>query len=726
MKYLLLATLFTALLFSNCQQNQPMNQPDQVDKSVFEIPKTPPPVAEKIAKTFTLHGDTRTDEYYWLNDRENPNVRTFLEAENRYADSALAPVAGLKKRLFEEMKARIQEDDSSVPYFKNGFWYYSKFEKGKEYPIFCRKQADLNATEQVMLDANQVADGHEYSLTSGLNVSPDNKLLFFCVDYTGRNLFKYFIKDLSTGQLLADSGDSGSSNSAWANDSKSLFLDTKDKTTLRFDKIWQHKIGQPTAKDRLVFNEKDETQFAYLGKTRDDKFIFINSAYTQTVEVRTLSADQPDGEMQVIRPREAGFFYSIDHANGQFLIRTNWQAKNFRLMTAPDNDSRFENWKDLLPHRADVLLEDFAPFKNHLVVAERKGGLNQLRIIKWADKSEHYLDFGEPTYAASYSSDANPDFDSKTLRYNFQSLKTPSTVVDYDMDSRAKSVRKVQPVLGGFDSKNYETEFTWATAKDGTRVPISIVHKKDFNKNGKNPCLLIGYGSYGSSYDPSFNRDALSLVNRGFLVAIAHIRGGMEMGYEWYEGGKMMKKMNTFYDFIDCAEHLISQKYTAPDRLFASGRSAGGLLMGAVANLRPDLFKGIVAGVPFVDVLTTMSDPTIPLTTSEYLEWGNPNIAAEYAYMKTYSPYDNVSAKNYPNLLVLTSLGDSQVQYFEPAKWVARLRERKTDSNLLLFKTNMTGSHGGASGRFKRLEDRATEYSWMLGLLGMTEEKVKN
>jgi Protease II len=472
-----------------------------------------------------------------------------------------------------------------------------------------------------------------------------------------------------------------------------------------------------------MYHEKDETQYAYLQKSKSEQYFFVNSAYTQTVEVHYLSANEPDGKFVSLRPREKDFYYEVEHWGDKFLIRTNWEAKNFRLMETPVSDTRRETWKDVLPHRADVLLDGFTVFKDYLVAAEHKGGLSQVHVIPWSDPSKgHYIEVGEPTYACFI--DNNPEFDTKTLRYGFSSMRTPTTIVDYQMDTRSKEVKKVAPVLAGFDAANYQTEFVWATARDGVKVPISLVYKKGFAKNGTAPCHLTGYGSYGSSYDPYFNRDKISLLDRGFVVAIAHIRGGMELGYQWYEDGKMMKKMNTFTDFVDCADFLVKEKYTAADRLFAEGRSAGGLLMGAVTNLRPDLFKGIISGVPFVDVLTTMSDPSIPLTTGEYTEWGNPAVRAEYEYMKRYSPYDNMKKGSYPHMLVLTSFADSQVQYFEPAKYVARLRDLKTDQNLLLFKTNLSGSHGGASGRFKRLEERALEYAWMLGILGETNKQI--
>jgi oligopeptidase B len=721
------ALALSALSLLGACQNQSNTQQSTtstaVQPSVFKPESATPPHPEQKPKTLTTPwGEQRTDEYYWLNERENPAVRAYLEAENRYADSVLTPVQGLREKLYEELKARIKEDDQSVPYFKNGHWYVVRFETGKEYPIFTRRKGDLSAAEEIMVDVNALAAGKEYCQFGGFQVSPDNNLLAYSVDYSGRNLFKIYFKNLATGKDLPESFDIGGAF-AWANDNKTILYDTKDKVTLRNDKIWRHALGTPQKSDVLMYHEKDETQYAYLGKSKSEQYFFINCAYTQTVEVQYLDANSPTGKFQTIRPREKEFFYDVEHWGDKFLVRTNWDAKNFRLMETPASDPRRENWKDVLPHRDDVLLDGFTVFKDHLVAAEHKGGLSQVHIVRWADKADHYIEVGEPTYACFI--DNNPEFDTKTLRYGFSSLKTPTTVVDYDMETRKKEVKKVAPVLGGFDANNYQTEHIWATARDGVKVPISLVYKKGFAKNGSAPCHLTGYGSYGSSYDPFFNRDKLSLLDRGFVVAIAHIRGGMEMGYKWYEDGKMMKKMNTFTDFIDCADFLVKEKYTAADRLFAEGRSAGGLLMGAVTNLRPELFKGIITGVPFVDVLTTMSDPSIPLTTGEYTEWGNPAVQAEYDYMKTYSPYDNLKKGSYPNILVLTSFADSQVQYFEPAKYVARLRDLKTDKNVLLFKTNLSGSHGGASGRFKRLEERAMEYAWMMGLLGMDGGAMK-
>ncbi|MFN0176094.1 MAG: S9 family peptidase [Saprospiraceae bacterium] len=719
-----LSTLILFSLLSACQNTPPTNQSaTTVLPSVFNpTPFTPPHPEQKPKELSTAWGDKRTDEYYWLNERENPAVKTYLEAENRYADSVLAPVKGLRSKLYDELKARIKEDDQTVPYFKNGYWYVSRFETGKEYPVYTRKKGDLNAAEEVLVDVNVLAEGKEYCQVGDLQVSLDNQLLAYSVDYSGRNLYKIFFKNLSTGQSLPESFDIGGAF-VWANDHKTILYDTKDPVTLRNDKIWRHVMGTPQKQDVLMYHEKDETQYAYLNKSKSEQFFFVNCAYTQTVEVQYLDANNPAGDFQTLRPREKDFYYSIEHWNDKFLIRTNWDAKNFRLMEAPISDPRRENWKDVLPHRNDVLLDGFDVFKEHLVSAEHKGGLSQIHIIRWADKADHYIEVGEPTYECSV--DKNPEFDTKSLRFNFSSMKTPPTTVDYDMETKAKEVKKIAPVLGGFDANNYQTEFVWATVRDGVKVPISLVYKKGVRRDGSAPCHITGYGSYGFSYSPSFNRDKVTLLDRGFVVAIAHIRGGMEMGYQWYEDGKMLRKMNTFNDFVDCADYLVKEKYTSADRLFAEGRSAGGLLMGAITNMRPDLFKGIISGVPFVDVITTMSDPSIPLTTGEYTEWGNPANKAEYDYMKSYSPYDNLKKGNYPNLLVLTSFADSQVQYFEPAKYVARLRDLKTDKNVLLFKTSMSGSHGGSSGRFKRLEERALEYSWMMGLLGMDGGEMK-
>jgi oligopeptidase B len=691
-------------------------------KNIFHPEHFTPPVVKEVPKSLVASGDTRIDPYYWLNERENKDVLDFLHAENAYADSVLLPVKKLKDDLFDELKGRIKEDDSSVPYLKQGYYYYTRFETGKEYPIFCRKKGNLNAPEQILLNVNQLAVGHDYMLAGGINVSPDDRYMMYYVDTTGRNLFKAFIKDLRTGDLLPDSFDMDG-DMEWINDSKTIIYGTKDSVTLRSDKIWRHTLGKP--EDELMYEEKDETAYVSIDKSKSEQYIFLNHGYTQNVEVHVLSANDSQGKFELIKARSKEFYYTLEHYADDFYILTNKDnAKNFKLMKAPVTKPQVQNWTDVIPHDDNVLIENFEIFKDYLVVQERKNGMNQLLIRNWSDGKEHFIDFGEPTYSAGLG--ANFEFNTDTLRYVFNSFKTPPSTIDYNMNTRTKEIKKVQPVLGGFDTKNYETELVWVEARDKTKVPLSLIYRKGLKRDGSSPCYLVGYGSYGSTYDPDFNSNWLSLADRGFVCGIAHIRGGMEMGFKWYEQGKMMHKMNTFTDFIDCAQYLVDQQYTAKDKLFATGRSAGGLLMGAVANMRPDLFKGIITGVPFVDVLTTMSDPSIPLTTGEYTEWGNPNIKDEYEYMKQYSPYDNLEAKEYPNMYVHTSLHDSQVQYFEPAKYVAKLRKLKKDQNTLLLVTNMTGSHGGASGRFQRLHERAAEYAFMLGLLGIQDIKVKN
>jgi oligopeptidase B len=713
-----------AMLFSACNQNNSTvsQSTDMVSTSLFHADKYAAPSATVQPKELTdPGGQKRFDPYYWLNERENPLVIAYLESENQYFDSLMKPVAALKAKLFDEMVARVKQDDNSVPYFKNGYWYYVRYETGKEYPIHARKKGSLEATEEILINVNEIAKDKEYCLVTGLNVSPDNRYLLYMTDFTGRNLFKSVVLDLQTGKTLPDSFDSAFGSSAWMNDSKHIIYDTKDAVTLRPDKVWRHELGVKAAKDVLLYHEKDVTLNTSVSKSKSDQYIFVNLGYTQNEESHFLDATDSKANFQVIKPRSKDFYYNVEHFQDKFLVRTNWNAPNFRLMETPVGKPAQENWKDLLPHNENILFAGLEVFKDFLALELRENGLKKIKIIQWTNKNEHFIDFGEPTYDAYF--DQNPEFNSNTLRFAFSSLKTPNTIFDYDMNTRQKTTKKTEPVLGGFDSNTYETEFVWAQARDGVKVPVSLVHKKGLLRNGKAPCHLIGYGSYGANYDAGFNKTNISLLDRGFVVAIAHIRGGMEMGYKWYEDGKMLKKMNTFYDFIDCAEMLCNEKYTSSDRLFASGRSAGGLLMGAVTNLRPDLFKGIIAGVPFMDVLTTMGDASIPLTTGEYTEWGNPSNKNEYEYMAKYSPYDNISAQKYPNIMVTTSLGDSQVQYFEPAKYVAKMRTLKQGNNMLIFKTNMTGSHGGSSGRFERLKERAQEYAWMMGLLGITDEK---
>ncbi|MGN7720882.1 S9 family peptidase [Chitinophaga sp. 22620] len=676
-----------------------------------------PPVAEKIRKELAIHGDTRVDNYYWLNERDNPKVIAYLEAENKYTDTVLSPVKKLREDLFGELKGRIKEKDESVPVLTNGYVYYTRYEEGKEYPIYCRKKGSESAPEEIYLNVNDLAQGHEYFQVAGTAVSFDNKLLVYGVDTVSRRQYDLYVKNLETGEVYPDVIKNTTGGAVWAKDNKTFFYTFKNATTLRSEKIFRHTLGTPADKDALIFHEKDETYSTYVGRTKSKDYILIGSGSTLSSEFRYLRADDPNGTFKVFHPREKDMLYDIDHRGNTWYIVTNYEAKNFRLMTAPQDKTAKSGWTELIAHRPDVLVEGIDLFKDFLVVSERKGGLTQLRIINDVTHQEHYLDFGEPAYVA-YST-SNPEMDTKNLRYSYTSLTTPNSTYDYNMDTKAKELKKQQEVIGGYDAKNYVTERIFAKAKDGTMVPISLVYKKGFEKNGKAPLLLYGYGSYGASMDPYFSSNRISLLDRGFCYAIAHIRGGQELGRQWYEDGKMFKKKNTFTDFIDCAEFLIANKYTVKEHLYAMGGSAGGLLMGAVVNMRPELFKGVIAAVPFVDVVTTMLDESIPLTTGEFDEWGNPKNKDSYEYMKSYSPYDNVEAKEYPNMLVTTGLHDSQVQYFEPAKWVAKLRELKKGDQVLLMETNMEAGHGGASGRFKALKDVALQYAFLFYLEGI-------
>ncbi len=681
-----------------------------------------PPMAQVIPKKLEIHGDVRVDDYYWLNDRENPDVIAYLTAENEYTEAQMAHVKGLEDALFEEIKGRIKEDDSSVPYRLDDYFYYTRYAEGQEYPIYARRRGSLDAPEEIVLDANALAKGHDFFAIGGRAVSSGQDILAFTQDTVGRRIYEIRFKDLTTGEMYEDVVSNVTSNIAWAEDNKTLFYTRQDPTTLRWYQIYRHVLGNDPSEDVLVYEETDEEFSSYVFKTKSKRFLLIGSSQTLSSEYRYLDASTPNGEFAVIEPRELDHEYSVDHFGDKFFIRTNLDAKNFRLMEAPITDPGKESWREVIPHREDVLLGSFEIFSEHLVVAERVEGLMQLRIIPWDGSPEHYLDFEEPAYWAAIGT--NPAFDTDVLRYNYTSLTTPNSVFDYNMNSRERTLLKQEEVLGGFDSSDYVTERRFADARDGVRVPISIVYRKDIELDGNTPLLLYGYGSYGYSMDATFNSARLSLLDRGFVYAIAHIRGGQEMGRWWYEDGKLLNKKNTFTDFIDCARYLVAEGYTNPDVLFAMGGSAGGLLMGAITNMRPDLFKGVVAAVPFVDVVTTMLDESIPLTTSEYDEWGNPNDKKYYDYMMSYSPYDNVEAKEYPNILVTTGLHDSQVQYWEPAKWVAKLRAMKIDNNRLLLKTNMEAGHGGASGRFRRLKEVAFEYAFLLDLAGLANEPV--
>ncbi|MFY7743058.1 MAG: S9 family peptidase [Flavobacterium sp.] len=678
-----------------------------------------PPMAAKKDTVLEKHGDKRIDSYYWLNDRENPEVIQYLKDENAYYEKMTAHTKDFQQQLFDEMKARIKEDDESVPYLYNGYYYITRFEKGKEYPIFSRKKGSLTAKEEIMFDCNEMAKGKAYFKLSGLNVSEDNKLVSFATDETGRRIYTLQVKNLETGEILADKIPNVNGESVWANDNKTLFYSTKDKKTLRSDKIHKHILGTDAKKDELVYYEKDDTFTVYVAKTKSKKFIVIGSTSTLTSEFQTLNANEPNGKFKVFQPRVIGLEYNISHYNDHFYIVTNKdKATNFKVMKTPDNATASSNWVDVIPHDEKVLIEGIEIFKNYLVVEERSNGLNKIRIMPWDKSGDYYLPFDIETYSAE--TNTNIDFDTDILRYGYQSLATPYSVIDFNMKTKTKEIKKEYEVLGGkFDKNNYKEERVWATAADGTKIPISVVYRKGMKKDGNNPLLLYAYGSYGYSMEPNFDSTILSLLDRGFVYAIAHIRGGEDMGRQWYEDGKLLKKKNTFTDFIDCSKFMIEQKFTSSKHLYAQGGSAGGLLMGAVVNMAPELYNGVIAAVPFVDVITTMLDDSIPLTTGEYDEWGNPNDKVYYDYMKSYSPYDNVTAQDYPNMLVTTGLHDSQVQYWEPAKWVAKLRTLKTDKNLLFLDTNMDAGHGGASGRFEALKELAKEFSFLLDLEGI-------
>ena len=675
------------------------------------------PQAKVVPKVLEKHGHERVDNYYWLNEREDPEVVAYLEAENEYLETVMAHTEEFQQALFEEIKGRIKKDDSSVPYRLDDYYYYSRYEKGKEYAFYCRKQGSLEGEEEIMFDGNELAVGHDYFGLRGPSISSSQDIAAVAIDTVGRRIYTIRFKNLTTGEFLPGEIPEVTGNMAWANDNKTLFYTRQDLQTLRSHQIYRHVLGTDPATDTLVYEEKDDTFGTYVSKTRSKKYLMIGCYQTLSSEVRFLDANNPTGEFEIFLPREKDHEYSVDHLGGEFFVKTNWKAKNFRLMKTPVDRRAKKNWKEVLPHRDDVLLEDFEVFDDFLAAAERKDGLIRVRVRQWKGGEEHYLDFGEPTYLAYISH--NPNVDSTVLRYGYTSMTTPSSTYDYDMLERTKTLLKQDEVLGGFDSANYVTERLDATAQDGVKVPISLVYRKGTALDGTSPLMLYGYGSYGNSIDATFRSDRLSLLDRGFVYAIAHVRGGEEMGRSWYEDGKLLKKKNTFTDFIDCADHLIREKYADPQRVFAAGGSAGGLLVGAVINMRPELFRGVVAGVPFVDVVTTMLDDSIPLTTSEYDEWGNPNDQEYYDYILSYSPYDNVESKSYPNMLVTTGLHDSQVQYWEPAKWVAKLRALKTDDNLLLLKTNMDAGHGGKSGRFRRYEQTALTYAFMLDLSGI-------
>ncbi|WP_394352408.1 S9 family peptidase [Flavobacterium jejuense] len=680
-----------------------------------------PPIAKIVPHTLEKHGDIRTDNYFWLNQREDKEVIDYLNKENAYYEEMTAHTKQLQDDLFKEMKARIKEDDTSVPYFYNGYYYITRFETGKDYPIYSRKKGSLDAKEEIMFDCNELAKGQTYFNLNGLSISEDNKWVTFGVDLVSRRQYVIQVKNLETGEILSEVIENTTGGTTWASDNKTFFYTKKDPKTLRSDMIYKHVLNTDVKQDELIYHEKDDTFYSFVYKEKSKKYIVIGSTSTLTSEYQFLEADNPNGKFRLFQKRTRGLEYSISHFGDSFYIVTNKdKATNFKLMKTVETNTAKENWIEVIPHREDVLLEGVDIFKDYLVVEERSNGLNKIQIRPWSGEGAYYLPFESETYTAYTTT--NPDFDTDILRYAYQSMTTPSSVVDFNMKTKEKTVLKEQEVLGGkFDKKNYVEERIWATATDGTKVPISMVYRKGIKKDGKNPFLLYAYGSYGASMDPYFSTTRLSLLDRGFIYAIAHIRGGEDLGRQWYEDGKLLKKKNTFTDFIDCSKFVIAEKYTSPEHLYAEGGSAGGLLMGAIVNMAPELYNGVIAQVPFVDVVTTMLDDTIPLTTGEYDEWGNPNEKESYDYMKSYSPYDNVVAQEYPNMYVSTGLHDSQVQYWEPAKWVAKLRVTKTDKNLLFLHTNMDAGHGGASGRFEALKDVAKEFSFLLDL-----ENIKN
>lgn len=684
-----------------------------------------PPVAKIKPHYRTVHGDTVADPYFWMIDyfkkgADSSEVVSYLEAENAYLDTMMKDSKAFQQKLYEEMKSRIKEQDESVPVFKNGYYYYTRTETGKQYYKYCRKKGSLDAPEEILLDVDELAKGQPYYAVTGFNISDDNKLLAFGVDTVSRRQYTIHIKNLETGLLYKEVIKGTSGVSVWASDNATLFYTLNNPETLLSEKIKRHKLNTDAGNDVVVYEEKDPTNYIGVKKTKSGKFVFIISQSTLSTEMRYIKAAHAESEFKIFQPRMKEVLYSVDDAGDRFYLVTNLDAKNFRLMECPADKTEVANWKEVIPHRTDVLIEGIDVFKDYLVVTERKNGLVQLRVQNKNTGAEHYIEFEDPVYHVA--TDLNPEFNSRTLRYIYTSLVTPKTTYDYDMSSREKQLMKQHEVLGGYDAREYVSERHYATAKDGSKIPISLIYKRGLIKDGKAPLLLYGYGSYGINMNPTFNSNRLSLLNRGFVFAIAHVRGSEEMGRQWYEDGKLMKKKNTFTDFIDCGEYLVSEKFTSPAHLYAQGGSAGGLLMGAVANMAPGLWNGIIAQVPFVDVVNTMLDASIPLTTNEYDEWGNPETSKEaYAYIKSYSPYENVEQKAYPNILVTTGLHDSQVQYFEPAKWVAKLRALKTDNNILLLHTNMDFGHGGASGRFDFLKDVALDYAFLFRLEGIEE-----
>lgn len=672
-----------------------------------------PPIAKRVEKKYKAHGEELVDNYFWLREKSNPEVIAYLEAENAYTAAMMKQTEAFQETLYKEFLSRIKETDQNVPYRDNGYYYYTRTEQGKQYPIYCRKKGDLNASEEVTLDLNELAEGKKYTAIGVYAVSQDTNLLAYSTDFTGFRQYTLQVKDLRTGQLLPDRIEKVVT-AVWANDGKSIFYIVEDHAKRPY-RLYRHTLGK--AEDELVYEEKDELFHLDVKRSRSKAYIFIQSESFTATEVRYLSADRPSEQPKLVLAREKDHEYFVHHHGDQFYILTNENARNFRLVTTPVADTQKKNWKEIIAHREKVTLTGIDLFANHYVVYERDNGLQKMRVTDLSSGDTHYIDFPEPVYTAT--ANINAEFNTSIFRLSYQSFVTPSSIFDYDLKTRKRELLKETEVLGGYDRTRYQSERIYAKAADGTQVPISIVYKKDLQKDGKRPLLLYGYGSYGISSSVSFSHSRLSLLDRGVIYAIAHIRGGGDLGKTWHDDGKMMKKINTFTDFITVAEHLIKEKYTSSDRLVIEGGSAGGLLMGAVCNLRPDLFKAVVSRVPFVDVINTMLDASLPLTVGEYVEWGNPNIKAEYDYMKSYCPYTNLEAKNYPAMLVKTSLNDSQVMYWEPAKYVAKMRVTRRDNNPLMLKTNMGAGHGGSSGRYDSLKEAAFDYAFILQQMGI-------
>lgn len=675
-----------------------------------------PPVAKTDSKTDTVHGEERIDNYFWLREKSNTEVIEYLEAENRYTEAMMQHTEDFQEQLYQELLGRIQETDLSVPEKMGDYYYYTRTEEGKQYPIYCRKRGSLEAEEEILLDQNALAEGHEYLELGVYKISPNHQLLAYSTDTTGGESYTLYVKDLNTGQLLADQIPNTYYSVEWANDNQTLFYTTLDAAKRPY-KLHRHQLGSDPAADALIYHETDESFFLDVSKTRSKAYLLMELENINTSEVHYLEADQPTSDFTVISPRQSELEYSVEHHGDQFLIVTNVDAVNFKLMRAAVSDPSRENWEEIIPHREAVKLDSVSAFHNHLVISEREDGLQKIRVRNFTTDEEHAVDFPEPVYMVRQG--RNPEFDTNTLRFNYASLVTPMSVFDYAMDARTRELKKQDEVLGGYDPSLYESERIFAKATDGTAIPISLVYKKGLVKDGGNPLLLYGYGSYGINSEPYFSSNRLSLLDRGFIYAIAHIRGGEEMGRAWYENGKLLHKRNTFTDFIACAEHLIAEKYTVSNKIVIQGGSAGGLLMGAVTNMRPELFEIVIAKVPFVDVVNTMLDASIPLTVIEYDEWGNPNEKKFYDYIKSYSPYDNIEAKEYPHILVTAGLNDPRVHYWEPAKWTAKLRALKTGDNQLLLKTEMGAGHGGPSGRYDYLREIAFEYAFIFDLLGI-------